>query len=459
MPGMRTLARSVGLLVLLMLQGSLLAGPRVAVLGLHVDGAASSPAQLARAQQVNDALQAAIRQSSGFTLLSDDAIVQNFTPRAKEIQEAVFLLPGRALLQEARVYAEQAQFDKALARLEQAEAALLFYSEHLTSNQELIDIQLSLAQLYSARGDISSMESRLRRLVMLAPERPLDPLRSTPLMQETHAQLAAELRLKTADLELVSEPAGAKVYINGAFRGTTPTEVAGLPQGRHFVRLEGDSGRTFYQEVNLTTPGVVQVGGVLGLPNLYSASRPPPAPPEAVARIYDAYRVLGRKAEADFVVLGHLKSDGLEVQLLRVADGQQSPLYEAPVAGDLSNLSSSMRNLVLQLEALVSPAGTLVRTTTYPLISDPSSNGLMGRFLFPGIATVSGPTSKTPSGNVASPTSRAPASGAVSKPFYQKPLFWAIVGGVALSAAGGTAAAVMVGDQAPSGMGKIVFAF
>ena len=44
----------------------------------------------------------------------------------------------------------------------------------------------------------------------------------------------------TGSLEVVSDPAGAAVEIDGSPRGTTPVVVAGLPAGVHEVRLTRD---------------------------------------------------------------------------------------------------------------------------------------------------------------------------------------------------------------------------
>lgn len=428
--------------VLTLLPSDLFAGPKLAIFGLHTSDV--SPEQ---AQKVYEALENSMRQSSVFTLLSDEAIVQNFAPRSAEIQEALFLLPGRALLQEARVYAEQVQFDKAIERLEQAESFFIFYSEHLTSNQELIEIQLSLAQLYAGRGDQEAMEDRLRRLTLLAPDRALDPLRASPQMLEAHQRIKAEARQNTADLELVSQPAGAKVYINGVLRGTTPSQISGLPQGRYFVSMRHDNGGRFFQEVLLSRTGVTQVGGTLGPSSLYSASRPLPPPAVGEARLYQAYQILGAKAGVNFVLLGHLKRDGLEVQLLDVSDGQKGPLYQAPVSPDLSNLSSSLRNLQLQVETLVNPSGRLLRTTTYPLTTDPSNNAMLKRFIFPseGAAGITENSSSKPL--------------ARSTRFYEQRWFWVVAGGVVLGAAGGTTAAVMASQQEGSGVGQVRFEF
>lgn len=111
--------------------------------------------------------------------------------------------------------------------------------------------------------------------------------------------------------------------------------------------------------------------------------------------MYEAYRTLGRAVGAELILLGQVKADGLEVQLLHVADGQRSGLYEVPLALDLSNLSSSMRNLVLQLKPLVGTSGGLMKTSTYPLVSDPGSNQQLSSLLFTSQEQLAVPAPKT----------------------------------------------------------------
>jgi len=50
-----------------------------------------------------------------------------------------------------------------------------------------------------------------------------------------------------------SEPAGASVFVDGAFRGATPLEIAGLPAGRHALRMEKGGFKTLFAA--LEVPG------------------------------------------------------------------------------------------------------------------------------------------------------------------------------------------------------------
>ncbi|MFM7202320.1 MAG: PEGA domain-containing protein [Myxococcota bacterium] len=418
---------------------SALAGPRVAVFGLHAREVAQPTVQ-----RVQDGLQAALKQSS-FQLMPVEVLQTLLLGQQAQVREQLFLLPGRVALQEARTLAEQAQFADAVEKLLEAERSLLFYAEHLTSNQELIEIQVSLAQLYSALGDQANVEARLTRLVELAPERALDPLRASPALLETYARIREQVLRQVGSLELLSEPAGAKVYVDGVLRGATPQVVEGLPLGKHFVRLEHESGRMLYREVTLTATGRMQVGGRLGAPSFYSVSRPLPAPSEGERRLYEAYRTLGRVVGADLLLLGQVKADGLEVQLLNVVDGQRSALYEVPLALDLSNLGSSMRNLALQLEPLVGVSGSLLKTSTYPLVSDPASNQQLSGLLFESKAVEPQPA----------PVSRSETKGGRS----WKPLVAVAAGVVGAGVVAGVTAAVLAGQSGTPGSGVVIIEF
>lgn len=242
------------------------AGARVAVFGLHARDV-SQPT----VQRVQEGLQTALKQSS-FQLMPVEVLQTLLAGQQVQVREQLFVLPGRVALQEARTLAEQALFAQAVDKLLEAEKSLLFYAEHLSSNQELIEIQVSLAQLYSALGDQANLEARLERLVQLAPDKALDPLRASPTLLETYARIREQVLAQVGSLELTSEPPGATVYVDGAPRGSTPLVVEGLPFGPHFVRLEHENGRMLYRELNLRVEGRQQVGGVLGAPSFYSAS-------------------------------------------------------------------------------------------------------------------------------------------------------------------------------------------
>lgn len=405
----------------------LLAAARVVVLGLHTSGVEAS-----RIPPVTSALEAALQQATNLSVVRDDSVRKSFSGQDQALQETLILAPVRTLIQDARAQAEEAAFDKAIATFLRAESHLSFYLQHLTDQTEMLEVQRSLVQLYEALGDRASVTLHMRRLVVLDPAYTLDGLRHSPELIERFSAVKAEMLALTGTIELVSLPGGASAWLNGRLVGTTPVTVKGLPLGSYLVRLASDTGKTFVQETQLNQTGLVHLGGALEAPSLYAEGRRAFPAEEAETQVLTLYRTFGRMLESDFVLLGRLKPDAIELQLLKVSDGARGPLYEAPLASDLSNLGGSLRNLVTQLDQLISPTGKLMRTSPFPLKVDASSNPILAEYLL-GSAGFSA-QGQTPVRR--SPLKKGP-------PLVQQPWFWAVAGGLILGAAGGATGAVL----------------
>lgn len=86
--------------------------------------------------------------------------------------------------------------------------------------------------------------------------------RVIPLMIQAGVQTSQYVELqgvaKTGALEIRSEPAGARVTIDGRPRGTTPVTVRDLSPGDHTVVLEA-GGRKVQQAVRIEAGGTAQL--------------------------------------------------------------------------------------------------------------------------------------------------------------------------------------------------------
>ena len=86
--------------------------------------------------------------------------------------------------------------------------------------------------------------------------------RVIPLMIQAGVQTSQYVELqgvaKTGALEIRSEPAGARVTIDGRPRGTTPVTVRDLTPGDHTVVLEA-GGRKVQQAVKIEAGGTAQL--------------------------------------------------------------------------------------------------------------------------------------------------------------------------------------------------------
>lgn len=90
----------------------------------------------------------------------------------------------------------------------------------------------------------------------VAPSAPSAPSTGTP---DTAASTAAG----AASLQVVSVPAGARVFLNGRAVGTTPLRVSNLPSATHAVRLLAEGYREWSGNVNLGEGLVTRVSATL----------------------------------------------------------------------------------------------------------------------------------------------------------------------------------------------------
>jgi len=67
----------------------------------------------------------------------------------------------------------------------------------------------------------------------------------------------------TASLQVVSNPPGARVFLNGRAVGTTPLRVSNLPSAPHAVRLQADGYREWARTIKLDAGLVAYVSATL----------------------------------------------------------------------------------------------------------------------------------------------------------------------------------------------------
>lgn len=132
--------------------------------------------------------------------------------------------------------------------LEQADAAIERFESELAFQVGPVWSQLAEALVVRSlalgrldRGDEAN--EALTRLATLMPEAPLDPELAPPNVVARHQALRAELnRAQRVQLEVVSEPPGATVVVDGRTVGRAPLVVGDLLPGTHYVAmvLEGE---------------------------------------------------------------------------------------------------------------------------------------------------------------------------------------------------------------------------
>ncbi|MFZ5471085.1 MAG: PEGA domain-containing protein [Myxococcota bacterium] len=120
----------------------------------------------------------------------------------------------------------------------------------MTDCGRLCDALAMYAAVLHERGDPEEARFTLLDLQALHPHYELDKKRFTQDFVAFRHQVAssqsANLR---GNVQVKSRPAGARVYLNGAFQGFTPVSLQTLPMGKHLLRID--------------RPGFQQVGELL----------------------------------------------------------------------------------------------------------------------------------------------------------------------------------------------------
>ena len=80
-----------------------------------------------------------------------------------------------------------------------------------------------------------------------------------------------------------SNPAGADVFLDNAYRGLTPLTLVDIPKGRHTILLQMNGYRDWQSSVNVAAGSATDVSGTL-VANLQITQPTPPAPTTEVTQ-------------------------------------------------------------------------------------------------------------------------------------------------------------------------------
>jgi PEGA domain len=138
------------------------------------------------------------------------------------------------LVRAARDAYSRFDYDGALERLRQAELALATAPPVPDVTRLLVDLNLLMGVVEADRGDVPRALEALRVARRLDPTRKaLDPGSYRPRVVALYAQAGAAEAHKSR-LSVVTEPAGAEVWIDGTRAGVAPLAVT-LEVGSHYV--------------------------------------------------------------------------------------------------------------------------------------------------------------------------------------------------------------------------------
>jgi hypothetical protein len=150
------------------------------------------------------------------------------------------------LVRAARDAYSRFDYDVALDRLRQAELALATAPPRPEVTRLLGDINVLVGVVQADRGDTARALEAFRVVQRLDPERKaLDPGSYRPKVVALYAQAASSApEPRRSRLSIVTDPAGAEVWIDGRRAGAAPLEVT-LDAGFHYVAAvaEGSTAR------------------------------------------------------------------------------------------------------------------------------------------------------------------------------------------------------------------------
>lgn len=430
-PSLRTLCTT---LVLLGAPAALAAEPvEVAVVGVHVDGLDDEAAADAAAR-----VAAALEDAGQLRAVPPGEVRKRIAGRESLVVESAFQGAGRRALDEGRVLYERAEFDDAMASLEQAVTLLVEGLPGATDNRLLIDALLLQGLTHFSVGDNGPAREAFRRVVTLDPTRRLDAVNYSQPTVDLFDQVRAEVMALGVGAVEVQAQAGSEVFVDGRSRGRTPLRVDALPPGTHWVRVVGPGGEQAFDEVEILADKKLKLDVDLARGLLAAAATDADERARQTGQLYGA---LGDYANTPLLLLaGEVGGDGIAVQLYEPSTGNFSRSFEASGKNRVADIADA----VVGLSGFLDESGRLrsdaVQARAVPL--DISDNAVLLSMLLdpePIVVTV-----------------EVPGPGAGNDDRRKVPWYvWAGVGAVAAGGAATTAVLVATntGDGGGGGTG------
>ena len=254
----------------------------------------------------------------------------------------------------------------------------------------------SLAIAFFLNGSDSGAEKALRQALIIKPDPgALDPEMFPVKMRPILEELLLNFELDKADLEVVSDPPGAEIYLNGILMGTAPMKLEGLFFGLAYVtaRLPGYG------------PYVERIPVYEASPDTVKIEMPPPKV-DLTSELASARRAFGseklpgstvstlrRKVPVNVVILGLLTAgDGAGIRLrlcaydltdgsrmaCRTADADTADAGEDVFEGSANELVAKMNEVSAPAEEDRKPRGPGFGKKLVKVVKSPIFLGVAG---------------------------------------------------------------------------------
>lgn len=286
------------------------ASPRVGVFVVSLDARAAQQKGL-----LEGAAEAALERATRFTVVP---VQEAFNPAAtrgratRAGDAAQKLKDGKQALDDLDNEKATASFTAALEDWKQADLSRDFAA--------LLDAWTMKAAGHATGGETNPAKKDIEAVVALAPKTEFSPTFFQPDLikfAEAQKKLAANAK---GELLLRTEPPGARVWVDGVYRGVSPVTVAGLSAGKHFVTATLGGYALGQMEAS---PGeeLLKLDPAELAPGWKKASTEVAADPEGKGRDRAA-KTLGKAAQLDQVLLvvakKSLAGEQLDVTALRL---------------------------------------------------------------------------------------------------------------------------------------------
>jgi hypothetical protein len=399
-----------------------------------------------------------VHRLPGVKPVGPEAVRARIGGRGSRIVDDALLADGRRLLAEGRVLFEHADLETAKDRITAAVTALEKGMSGSTDGRPLVEALLVQGNLGLAMGEREAGRSAFRQVLLMDPERELDPVHYPPkvlaLFQEVRSEV---LKVPFGSLSVEVDDARASIHVDGRHMGEGSMVVKSLPAGRHHVLVSGSSGRRTYASVE------IQSGRKLSFrPELSDYYIGQPARSEAEREIQTAslYRSLGDQTTEGLVLIaGETGVDEVAVQLYETRTGNFSTVLRSEASGDASGAIVAILPGVIDF---LTPSGGLKpgSVSTEGLGLNLSTNPIVSRVLFQtesSVMAVDGGTLATGISEV---------QPATSNPGSAKPIPWGVWAGAVGMIATATAVSLLLrperddqqGERS-TGTGTVVIAF
>jgi hypothetical protein len=131
------------------------------------------------------------------------------------------------------------QIDEALVSLNEAANWEWLCGPEIRNTEMFTDLFLYTGLAWLAKEKAAKADKAFRQAVAYNPELTLSTRKFPPDVVEAFNRAKKQVMTRNPTMiSFASRPNGATIYVDGKFRGTTPTSGVSLYPGRHYIRLE-----------------------------------------------------------------------------------------------------------------------------------------------------------------------------------------------------------------------------